>query len=65
MQNIYLHYYLVLQLSFLVFINLYERGEVDYVAVEKFLNEDVFTQETYIKSKERIDTELKYYYKKY
>lgn len=65
MQNTYLHYYLVLQLSFLVFINLYERGEVDYVAVEKFLNEDVFTQETYTKSKERIDTELKYYYKKY
>lgn len=65
LQNKYLYYYLVLQLSFLAFINLYEKGYLDYAAIDRFLNQEVYTQDSYLKSKERIDEELKYYYKNY
>jgi hypothetical protein len=38
---------------------------LDYAAIDRFLNQEVYTQDSYLKAKERIDEELKYYYKNY
>lgn len=64
-QNKYLYYYLVLQLSFLCFINLYQNCYVNYQAVDRFLNQEIYTEDSFEKSKAKIDEELKIYIKQY